>query len=98
MRTKTIDCRSKIGVAISFVDTISVLCGQLGKMGEATLNSKAVKEAIRDLQGDELASYGLRKLSLTKEMEATNIFQEEVVKNMTEKDRKRISEIINSID
>lgn len=98
MKAKTIDCRSEIGKAISIVDTISLLCGQLGAMGEATLNNKAVKEAIRDLQGDEEASYALRKLSYTKESEATNEMISSIVENMSDRQRKKIKELIKKMD
>jgi len=94
---KPIDCRSKIGIAISLIDTISLLCNQLGKMGEKVLSSKSVKEAIRDLQGDETASYALNKLSKTKEDEANAAMIHSIVNNLTPAQKMEISRMINEM-
>jgi|ERR1700677_428983 len=97
-RLKPIDCRSKTGIAISFIDTISLLCNQLGGMGEKVLSSKPVKEAIRDLQADETAWYALSKLSYTKGREAADRTIQEIVQKMTIAQKKRISKLIKEID
>jgi hypothetical protein len=94
---KAVDCRSKAGKAISLIDTISILCSQLGSMRGKIFDDKSVKEAIRDLQGDEAAYYVINKLSLTKEKEATNILINEVVSNLTQKERNRIKRIMTKL-
>jgi hypothetical protein len=54
------DCKSPRGVAVSMIDTINFLCRELYKK-RANLSSKAVQEAIQDLQQDEHASTILKK-------------------------------------
>jgi 16S rRNA C1402 (ribose-2'-O) methylase RsmI len=56
------DCRSPRGVAIAMIDTINFLCRELYKKRE-NLKSKAVEEAIKDLQEDEHASHILKLLT-----------------------------------
>lgn len=59
-KTRT-DCRTPRGVSVALIDTINILCRELYKKKE-NMNSKAAKEAIKDLQEDEHASFILKKL------------------------------------
>lgn len=58
------DCRTPRGTAVAMIDTINFLSRELYKK-RANLGSKAVKEAIKDLQDDEHASYVLKLLTQT---------------------------------
>lgn len=61
MNVSRTDCRSPRGVSVAIIDTINYLCRELYKK-RANLNSKAVQEAIKDLQDDEHATYILKLL------------------------------------
>lgn len=93
-KTKVIDRKSRIGKAVSLIDTISILCSQLGQMGEKTLTNKSVVQAIRDLQGDELASHVIGRLHKTRQREATEKFFHEAVSKLTPAERKRIGQLL----
>jgi hypothetical protein len=56
------DCKSPRGVAVTMIDTINFLCRELYKRRQ-NLTSKAVQEAIQDLQQDEHAAYILKILT-----------------------------------
>lgn len=56
------DCKSPRGVAVTIIDTINFLCRELYKKRQ-NLTSRAVQEAIKDLQEDEHASSILKILT-----------------------------------
>src|SRR5580693_8205455 len=58
------DCKSKVGKTVTIIDTIFFLCSLLRGRN---LKSKAVVAAIKDMQGDENASYIIRKFAFTEE-------------------------------
>lgn len=96
--SKIIETKTKENIAISLIDRIHVLAYKLGNMDESVLNSREVKKAIRTLQGSETAHYAISKLYTTKEMEATNLMMSEVINNMSVEEKKRIGELIKTLD